>query len=99
MGLGCDQGPEWRTGPPMHHTSRRRSVAISAELADHLARHSDVRAIGIVITMGALAALAGCGSTVNGAHAETPGNEASVTMGGPPPAPGSSATDGEVTVT
>jgi hypothetical protein len=58
-----------------------------------------VRPVRITITVGVLAALAGCGSIVNGTHAETPGNEASATMGGSPPAPGSSATDGEVTVT
>lgn len=52
-----------------------------------------------MITVGLLAALAGCGSTVNGAHTGTPGNEASVTIADPPPVPGSSATDGEVTVT
>lgn len=52
-----------------------------------------------MIIAGTLAAFAGCGSVVNGAPGGTPGNEATVTMSGSPPAPGSSAPDGEVAVT
>ena len=51
-----------------------------------------------MITVGALAALGGCGSVVHGDRGETR-NEASVAMSGSPPAPGSSAPDGEITVT
>lgn len=50
----------------------------------------------IVITIGVLAALAGCGSIVNGGPSGTPGNQASVTSSG---ATGSSPADVEVTVT
>lgn len=50
-----------------------------------------------MITVGVLAALAGCGSVVNGAQGGTQGN--GVTMGGPPSTPRPSAPDGEVTVT
>ncbi len=52
-----------------------------------------------MIIAAVLAALAGCGSAVTGDRAGTPGNKASVTMSGSPAAPGSSAPDGEVTVT
>ena len=52
-----------------------------------------------MIIMGVMAALAGCGSTVNGAHTGLQGNGAGVTTGGSPSTPGNSARDGEVTVT
>lgn len=52
-----------------------------------------------MIVVGALTAFAGCGSVLDGARGGTPGNEASVTTSGSPPAPGSSAPDRVVTVT
>jgi hypothetical protein len=52
-----------------------------------------------MIIVGVMAALAGCGSTANGAQGEAQGNGAGVTMGGSPSTPGASALDGEVTVT
>lgn len=81
-------------------TGRAADPPPSAEEPAHQsARHKYVRAARITITVAALAALAGCGSTVNGAHPGTQGKEASVTMGGPPQAPARPAPDGEVTVT
>ena len=52
-----------------------------------------------MILVGVLAALAGCGSAVNGAHGGTQGNGSGVTMGGLSSTPAPSAADGEVTVT
>jgi hypothetical protein len=52
-----------------------------------------------MITVGVAAALMGCGSTMNGAHAAPPGSEAVVTTGNPSSTPRPSAPDGEVTVT
>jgi hypothetical protein len=49
--------------------------------------------------MALLAAIAGCGPVVSGAHAGTPGNEVTMTTGGPSPAQDPSAPNGTVTVT
>jgi hypothetical protein len=52
-----------------------------------------------MIIVGLLAALAGCGATVNGAQGGTQGNGAGVTVGGSPSTPHPNAPNGEVTVT
>ncbi|SRR5258708_2895006 len=70
-----------------------------AEPAAPLTRHSGVRAVRIMITVAALAALAGCGTVVNGAQGGIQGNGTGVTMGDRSTTPGAAAPNGEVTVT
>lgn len=52
-----------------------------------------------MITVAALAVLAGCGSAVNGAQGGIQGNGTDVTMSGRSATPGASAHNGEITVT
>ena len=69
------------------------------ELIGNLARHIDVRTARIMIIVGILGVIAGCGATVNGAQGGTLGNGTGVTMNGSPSTPRTSAANGEVTVT
>jgi hypothetical protein len=77
------------------HTERRSR----AEPAVRPTRLSGVRAVRIMITVAALAALAGCGTAVHGAQGGIQGNGTGVTMGDRSTTPGASAPNGEVTVT
>jgi hypothetical protein len=58
-----------------------------------------MRAARIMIIVGLLGAIAGCGATVNGAQGGAQGNGAGVTMSGSPSTPRTNAQNGEVMVT
>jgi len=83
-----------------HLIERRACAEPVADPARHSGvRDSGVAAVRMMIAVAALAALAGCGSAVNGGHDGSQGNGKGMTTGGGSTKPGSSEPNGEVTVT
>ena len=83
-----------------HLIERRACAEPVADPARHSGvRDSGVAAVRMMIAVAALAALAGCGSAVNGGHGGSQGNGTGMTTGGGSTKPGTSAPNGEVTVT
>jgi hypothetical protein len=90
----------WLLNMADHLIERRACAEPVADAARHSGvRESGVAAVRMMIAVAALAALAGCGSAVNGGHEGSQGNGAGMTTGGGSTKPGTSAPNSEVTVT